>query len=284
MGLPWRLLKAAATGWNTHNAPRLGAALAYYTVLSTAPLLVLVVAIAGFVFGEQAARGQIVYQMQSMVGRDVANVIQELLKSAYHPARGILATSIGIITLLIGASAVFGELRDALNLIWGSATPTQSGFKALVRFRLFAFAIVIAVGFLLLVSLVISAILAFVMSFLGGHTALPAYMIAAIEPLVSVSVITLLFALIYKYIPDVYVRWSDVWVGSAFTAVLFTIGKLAIGAYLGRAGVGSAYGAAGSVVVLLVWVYYSSQIFFFGAEFTRVYSDWRKGARTTSAV
>ncbi|MCU1258023.1 MAG: ribonuclease [Bryobacterales bacterium] len=284
MGIPWRLLKAAAFGWNAHNAPRLGAALAYYTVLSTAPLLVLAVAIAGFVFGEQAARGELVYQMQSMVGHDVANVIQELLKSAYHPQRGILATSIGILTLLVGASAVFGELRDALNLIWGYTAPRQSDLKALLRFRLFAFAIVIAVGFLLLVSLVISAILAFVTSFLGGHTALPAYMIAAIEPLISVAVISLLFALIYKYIPDVYVRWEDVWVGSAFTAVLFTVGKVAIGVYLGRAGVGSAYGAAGSIVVLLVWVYYSSQIFFFGAEFTKVYSDWRRGARRTSAV
>lgn len=284
MKTAWLLLKATASGWNEHNAPRLGAALAYYTVLSMAPLLVLAVAIAGFFFGEQAARGEIVYQVESLVGRNVANIIQELLKAAHQPTSGISATVAGAVTLFIGASAVFGELRDALNLIWGYTIPQSTGFRGMLQFRLFTFGIVMMVGFLLLVSLVVSALLAFVTHYLQGHIALPGIVASLIEPLVSVAVITLLFALIYKYIPDIKVEWRNVWLGSAFTAVLFTIGKFAIGFYLGRAGVGSAYGAAGSLVVMLVWVYYSSQIFFFGAEFTRVYSDWNRRKPVVSAL
>jgi membrane protein len=284
MGTAWLLLKTTASRWSDHNAPRLGAALAYYTVLSTAPLLVLVVAIAGFVFGEQAARGEIAYQVESLVGRDAAKIIEELLKDAHHPASGIAATAIGAVTLFAGASAVFGELRDALNLIWDYKVPTGMGIKGMLRFRLFTFAIVMAVGFLLLVSLVVSALLAFLTRYLNGHFALPAFVAVALEPLVSISVITLLFALVYKYIPDVAVEWRDVWLGAAFTAVAFTAGKLAIGLYLGKAGVGSAYGAAGSLVALLVWVYYSSQIFFFGAEFTKVYSDRRRHTGAPAAL
>jgi membrane protein len=280
MGTAWRLLQTTASRWNAHNAPRLGAALAYYTVLSMAPLLVLVVAIAGFVFGEQAARGEIVYQVKSLVGLNVARVIEELLKDAHHPASGIAATVAGAIALVIGSSAVFGELRDALNLIWDYSIPMGLGIKGLLRFRLFAFAIVMVVGFLLLVSLVVSAALAFLASYLKGHMALPGF----VEPLISLCVITLLFALIYKYIPDIRVQWRDVWLGAAFTAAAFTAGKVVIGLYLGKAGVGSSYGAAGSLVVLLVWVYYSSQIFFFGAEFTKVYSEWRQQKSVPAAL
>jgi membrane protein len=266
-----------------HNAPRLGAALAYYTVLSMAPLLVLAVAIAGFVFGAQAARGEIVYQVESLVGGDVARIVQELLKDAHRPESGIAATAVGALTLFIGASAAFGELRDALNLIW-DARPMEMDIGSILRFRLFAFAIVATTGFLLLVSLVISALLAFLTRDLKGHFALPGFVAVAMDPVVSVGVITLLFALIYKFIPDARVQWRDVWLGAAFTAVAFTIGKIAIGLYLGKAGVGSAYGAAGSLVVLLVWVYYSSQIFFFGAEFTKVHSDWRRQKTIPAAL
>jgi membrane protein len=283
MKTAWWLVKTAASRWNMHNVPRLGAALAYYTVLSMAPLLVLVVAIAGFAFGQKAAQGEIVYQVESLVGRDVAKIIQELLQQAHQPSSGITATVAGSITLFLGASAVFGELRDSLNLIWDYTNPKGSGLKGMLRFRLFAFAVVMMVGFLLLVSLVVSAMLAFLTSYLKGHFPIPPFLLVVLEPLISVAVITLLFALIYKYIPDIHVEWRDVWIGSVFTAVAFTLGKLAIGFYLGRAAVGSAYGAAGSLVILLVWVYYSSQIFFFGAEFTKAYSDWRED-RTAPAA
>lgn len=283
MATAWLLIKSTAIGWDTHNATRLGAALAYYTVLSIAPLLVLVVAIAGFVFGPDAARGEIVYQVQSLVGHDVAQIIQGMLRDAHRQNTGLFATIAGGATLFIGASAVFGELRDSLNIIWDYKIPAGAGVKGLLRFRLFTFAIVMMVGFLLLVSLVVSAMLAFLARYLQGRFALPAVVSSVIEPLLSVAMITLLFALIYKYIPDVHVDWEDVWIGSAFTAVLFTVGKSAIGLYLGRASIGSAYGAAGSLVVLLVWVYYSSQIFFFGAEFTKVYSDWKQSRRLAAA-
>ena len=249
-----------------------------------APLLVVVLAIAGFAFGDQAARGEIVYQVRNLVGSDMASVIQELLKQAAYPAKGILASVVGMATLIIGASAVFGELRDTLNLIWEYTIPARSGIAGLIRYRLFTFGVVIVVGFLLLVSLVASAALAFLTRYLKSLVAVPAFVTVLLEPLLSVIVITLLFALIYKYIPDIKVRWDDVWIGAAFTSVLFTAGKAALGIYLGKAGVGSAYGAAGSLVILLVWVYYSSQIFLFGAEFTKVQSDWRKEQVLSTAL
>ena len=277
-------MRATGMAWNQHNAPRLGAALAYYTVLSLAPLLVVVIAIAGFVFGEQAARGEIEYQVESLVGRDMAGVIQSLLQNAARPAKGIFATSMGAITLLAGASAVFAELRDTLNLIWGYTSPARSGLQGFLRYRLVTFGMVLIVGFLLLASLVISAVLAFLTRFVQGRIVVPGFVMSVLEPLVSICVITLLFALIYKYIPDIRVRWEDVWTGAAFTSILFTAGKRALGIYLSHAGVGSAYGAAGSLVVMLVWVFYSSQIFLFGAEFTKVHSDWRKRRLVSTAL
>lgn len=280
MGTAWTLLQAAAGRWNRHNASRLGAAVAYYTALSVAPLLVLVVAIAGVAFGAQAVRGEIVWQVENLVGPDIARIIQDLLRSAHQRGpSGVAATVIGAATLLLGASAVFSELRDALNIIW-NAPGAQSGFTGMLRFRLFAFAVVLAVGFLLIVSLAASALLAFLGDFAKSHLAALQFSgilftLKLVEPFLSVFVFTFLFALIYKYIPDVHIEWAEVWIGAAVTAVLFTIGKILIGLYLGKASVGSAYGAAGSLVVLLVWVYYSAQIFFFGAEFTKVYAEWR---------
>jgi len=268
----WALLKKTGVRWIDHNTPRLGAALAYYTVLSMAPLLVVAIGIAGLVFGEKAARGEIVTQVSDLVGGEIGKIVQDLLKSAHQQDHGVAASVFGGLTLLIGASAVFGELRDSLNLIWNH-NYDSSGWKGFLRYRLFTFAVVMAVGFLLLVSLVVNTMLAFLSTYVGSRLPIPPAIAMVMDTLISVFVTALLFALIYKYIPDVPVKWRDVQIGAVFTAILFSIGKLLIGLYLGKASVGSAYGAAGSLVVLLVWVYYSSQVFFFGAEFTKVYSE-----------
>lgn len=268
----WALLKKTGMRWMDHNTPRLGAALAYYTVLSMAPLLVVAIGIAGLVFGEQAARGEIVYQVSGLVGNEIGNIVQDLLKSAHQQNHGATASVIGGLTLLIGASAVFGELRDSMNLIWNHKDESF-GWKGFLRYRIFTFAVVMAVGFLLLVSLVVNTMLAFLGKYVGSRISIHPTLGLIIEPIISIFVTALLFALIYKYIPDVPVKWEDVRAGALFTAVLFSAGKSLIGLYLGKASVGSAYGAAGSLVVLLVWVYYSSQVFFFGAEFTKVYAE-----------
>lgn len=268
----WKLLRTTAVQWNDHNAPRLGAALAYYTVLSIAPLLVVLIAIASFVFGEQASRGQIVWEIQDTVGADGAKAIQSILQNAHRPASGLLATVLGVITLLLGASAVFGELRDSLNLIWNVDPRQGSGLWGVVKYRFFSFAMVFGIGFLLLVSLVLTALLSSMGKYLSGIYSVPAIALHVGNSVLSLLVITLLFALIFKFVPDTPVQWRDVWMGAAATSILFTLGKFIIGLYLGKASIGSAYGAAGSLVILLVWVYYSAQIFFFGAEFTHVYA------------
>ncbi len=283
MTTAWYLLKTTASRWSDHNTPRLGAALAYYTVLSMAPLLVVAVAIAGFIFGDKAARGEIVNQVSSLVGDNIANIIQDLLKAARAQDHGTVASIAGVITLLVGASAVFGELRDSLNLIWDYKAEGGLNWKGMVKFRLFTFTVVLVVGFMLLVSLVVNAALTYVTTYLNSLVSIPKVIDLVVAPLLSIAVTTVLFALIYKYLPEVAVQWRDVWAGAAFTAVLFGIGRTLIGLYLGKASVGSAYGAAGSLVVLLVWVYYSSQIFFFGAEFTKVYADWREKKNPTAA-
>jgi len=280
----WNLLKTTGQRWIAHNTPRLGAALAYYTVLSMAPLLVVAVGVAGLIFGDQAARGEIVNQVETLVGSDVAKIIQDLLKSAHQQNHGVFASVIGGATLLIGASAVFGELRDSLNLIWDFKEESSAGIKGLVRFRIFTFAVVLVSGFLLLVSLVISALLAFLGRYVNSHIPVPSILMRVVEPVFSMFVTAVLFALIYKYIPDVPVKWRDVRIGAIVTALLFSAGKALIGLYLGKASVGSAYGAAGSLVVLLVWVYYSSQIFFFGAEFTKVFAERNKKISPDSAL
>lgn len=268
-----KLLEETFSEWSRHKAPRLGAALAYYTTLSLAPLVVVMIGLAGIFFGQEAARGQLVWQIQDLVGRDAAKAIEGMVKSAQTPSSGILATVIGTLTLLFGASVVFGELRDALNTVWG--VPASEGLNILgeIRYRFFSFAMVLAVGFLLLVSLVLSTALAAIGKFFGSLLPTPEYVLHIANILLSFAVVTLLFALIYKVVPDVAIAWNDVWIGAAATSLLFSIGKFLIGLYLGKASVGSAYGAAGSLVVILVWVYYSAQIFFFGAEFTQVYAN-----------
>ena len=267
--------------WYKHKAPRLGASLAFYTLLSLAPLLVVVVALAGAVYGEEAARGQLVIQLSDLVGRTGATAIEDVIKQARQPAVGLLATLAGVITLFFGATGVVTELRDALNTIYEIPAPEVSGLRTLVLFireRFFSFAMVVGVGFLLLVSLAINAWLAAMGTWFTGW--LPALALQIVSTVISWVIITALFAGIYKALPDVTIEWRDVMLGAAVTSLLFNFGKFLIGFYLGSSTVASAYGAAGSLVVLLVWVYYSAQIFFLGAEFTQVFAN-RYGSQPT---
>jgi membrane protein len=264
-----RLFRAAAVGWWNDDVPRLGAALSYYTLFAVAPVLVVAIAIAGLVFGADAVRGNVVAQAQGMIGHNGALAVQALLQGASHEKSGIIATVVGSLTFLVAATGAFLELQTALNTIWGLKADPAIHFVAYLLNRLRALGLVIAIGFLLLVSLMVSAALAALGGWLGARMSGPAPMWEAVNVLVSVAVVTVLFALLFRVLPDVELRWRDVWMGSVVTAVLFTGGKEVIGLYLGRGSVASAYGAAGSVIVLLLWVYYATQIVLFGAEFIK---------------
>jgi len=264
----------AVAGWWNDDVPRMGASLAYYTLFALAPILVVAIAIGGFVFGAEAVRGEIVGQIQGLIGRQGGEAVQAMLEGAARPRTSVLATIAGVLTFFLGATGAFLELQTALDAIWRVKPKEDTSFvRALVRQRLISFGLVVALGFLLLTSLLVSAALAAIHNYLGN--AFPGVVVLweALNVMVSLGVITLLFALIYKVLPDVRLRWSEVWVGALVTAGLFSIGKLVIGLYLGTASVASTYGAAGSVVVILVWVYYSSQVILLGAEFTRAYVD-----------
>jgi membrane protein len=268
----WQLLKETYTQWSAAKPFQLAAALAYYTLFSLAPLLLIAIAIAGLVFGREATEQQILTTFQGLMGPQGAQAIQGLLQSASTPASGVLATVIGIVTLLIGAGGVVGQLQEALNTIWEVEAKPGGGLWSLLRTRFVSFAMVLGVGFLLLVSLLVSAALAAMIAVMRG--ALPGGEVLwhGVEFLVSLGLITVLFALIYKVLPDVDIAWREVWIGAALTAVLFTVGKWLLGLYLGRKGVTSPYGAAGSLVLVLLWVYYSGLIVFFGAALTKVYA------------
>ncbi len=266
----WSLLSQTFSAWNEHEAPRLGAALAFYTILSLAPLAILVVGIVALIFGHSAAQNQLLAQVDSMVGHQGSEAVKGMIERAQKPASGMFASIIGVITLLLGASGVFGELRSALNEMWGVKPASEAGLWKTIKQRFFSFGMVLAVGFLLLISLVISAALAALGKFLGGFLAMPVFVLNAINFGVSLAAIAVLFALIFRYVPDTKIAWKGVWIGASVTALLFTLGEFLIGFYLGKAAVGSAYGAAGSLVVVVVWVYYSAMIFLFGAEFTHV--------------
>ena len=271
------LLKRTYSIWSDHNAPRLGASVAFYTLLSFAPLLVLTVAVVALVFGEQRARAGLIDQARQMVGDRGADTVKSLLSHAQKFSSGFIASIIAFVTLLFGASGVFAELRDALNIIWDAQPTHKSCLTGMIKHRLFVFGMVLSVGFLLLVSLMISAGLAFLGKFFGELLPLPAFVFEIVNFAVSFLVIAALFALLFKFVPARQISWRDVRIGAIGTAILFTLGKAVLGLYLGKASVGSAYGAAGSLVAVIVWVYYSAQIFFFGAEFTRVYADSHTG-------
>jgi membrane protein len=264
------LLGTAASGWVADNALRLSAALAYYSVFSLAPLLMIAISVASLVFGEAAARGQISGQIKQLAGDRAADAIQMLVLSTRH--KSLLATILGLVLLLFGASTAFGELKSALNTIWGVAIKPGRPLLTMVRERFISFTMVLGVGFLLLVSLILSAILAAIGSSMRNLLILPGGLLQTADVLISFFVITLLFAMIFKMLPNVMLRLRDVWIGALCTAFLFTLGKFLIGLYLGTSGVTSYYGAAGSIVIILLWVYYSACILFFGAEFTKAYA------------
>ncbi|HET7793518.1 MAG TPA: YihY/virulence factor BrkB family protein [Rhizobacter sp.] len=280
----WRLGKDAAVAWRDDYAPSMGAALAYYTTFSAAPLLLIVVSVAGLAFGEEAARGEIFNQLRSLIGEEGALALQGLLQSVNKPAEGALATVIGVGALLVGATTVFAELQDALDRIWRAPVRDRSGgLWALLRARVLSFGMILGIGFLLMVSLVVSAALSALERWWAPLFGGWALLAQAANLVLSFGLITVIFALIYKIMPRVHVAWRDVWVGAAATALLFSIGKSLIGLYIGHSGITSGFGAAGSLAVLLLWVYYSAQIFLLGAEFTWVYAH-RHGSRQGEAA
>jgi membrane protein len=268
----WVLVKTSVRSWVDDYAPSMGAALAYYTVFSIAPLLLIVIAIAGLVFGQDAAQGEIVAQLRGLMGEEAAKAIEGLLASVNKPSEGILSALVGVAVLLIGATTVFGELQDSLDRIWRAPARQKSGLWGLLRARVLSFGLILAVGFLLIASLVVSAGLSALGKWwaplFGGWEILA----QVVNFAVSFGIVTVVFALIYKIMPRVRIQWRDVWIGAAVTALLFTLGKFLIGFYIGRSGVASGFGAAASLVVLLIWVYYSAQIFLLGAEFTWVFA------------
>jgi membrane protein len=268
----WILIKAAASAWVDDYAQSMGAALAYYTMFSIAPLLLIVISIAGLIFGVEAARGEIVAQLQGLMGQQGAQAVQGLLESVSKPTEGVTATLVGGLLLVIGATTVFGELQDALDRIWRAPKRNKGGLWSLLRARLLSVGMVMGIGFLLMVSLVVSAALAALGKVWGPLFADWQILAHVIDILVSFAFTTIVFAMIYKIMPRVQVDWADVWIGAGVTALLFTIGKVLIGLYIGRSSVTSGFGAAGSLVVMLVWVYYSAQIFLMGAEFTWAYA------------
>ena len=275
------LLKATAFEWLDDQAPTLGAALAYYTVFSLAPLLMISIALAGLVFGAEAAQGQIFDQLRGLLGDASGKAMQEIVQSASaEPKTGVVATVIGFVTLLFGASGVFGQLQASLNIIWGVQPKPGRGILGIIRDRSLSFGFILVVGFLLLVSLLLTAGIAFVGKQFGAMVPGMEALIQILNSILSLAVITLLFGMMFKILPDANIAWRDVWIGAFITALLFTLGKFALGFYLGRSGVASSYGAAGSLIVLLLWVYYSSQVVFFGAEFTQVYAN-RFGSHVT---
>jgi membrane protein len=268
----WRFLKKVVRAWSEDHAPSMGAALSYYTLFSIAPLLLIVIAIAGAVFGDEAARGEIFYQLRGLMGDNGAQAIEQLLQHADRPKQGAIATLTGAGALLLGATTVFGELQNALDRIWRAPAREDSGWWSILRSRFLSFGMILGIAFLLMVSLVVSALLAALGKWWGpAFGALP-YVGQAIDLVVSFGLSTLMFAMIYKLIPRVRIHWRDVWIGAAVTAALFTLGKFLIGLYLGRSSVASAFGAFGSLAVMMVWVYYSAQIFLLGCEFTWVWA------------
>jgi membrane protein len=268
----WGLIKESISRWREDRAPSMGAALSYYTVFSLSPLLVIVIGIAGLVFGEEAARGAIVEQLQSLVGDEGGRAINELIENAGKTGTGIVATIVGVVTLLIGASGVFVELQDDLDRIWKVPPRVGAGIINFIRARLLTFGMVLAISFLLLVALVFHAALAALGRYWGGMSEGTEWLLHLINLLLSFGVVTALFAIIYKILPNLKIEWDDVWIGAIATALLFTVGKFLIGLYLGKSAVASSYGAAGAVVILLIWMYYSAQIFLLGAEFTYLYA------------
>jgi membrane protein len=272
MALQWHILKQAALKWWSDNALRLSASLSYYTLFSLAPMLIVAIAVAGMLFGQEAVEGRLMEEIQGLVGMESALAIQSMIQHARQPHANATATAISLVAMVILSTGVFVELQDALNLIW-RVTPHDTSAEAFWRVlkgRLFSFCLVLGIGFLLIVSLVLSAVVAAVGRFFTSWLPGPEVLIHGLYALVSLALFTLLFSMMFKILPDAFIAWRHVWMGAFVTAVLFTIGKVGIGLYLGKTGVASAYGAASSLAVILLWVYYSALILFFGAEYTYI--------------
>lgn len=269
----WQLVQQAASAWLLHNASSMGAAIAFYTVFSIAPILIIVMSLLGLLLGTETVRTELLDQLQALMGEAGASAVRTLLSNTTYLGKSGLATAVGVVTLLIGASSVFVQLQQSLDQVWGvPAQNNSSSVWQFLRTRLLSFGLVLGMGFLLLVSLVVSAALAAFGSYLQRLFGDDTYIVYCVDVLLSVGMSTLVFALVYKALPRQPIAWTDVWIGGLVTAVLFAVGKIAIGIYLGKSAFTSAYGAAGSFVVLLLWVYYSAQIFLFGAEFTRAFA------------
>jgi membrane protein len=269
----WQFVKDVVVQWMEDQPFPLAAALSYYTLFSLAPLLIIVISIAGFVFGQEAAQNRIVETIQGLIGYDSAKAIQDMIQNASNqPNTGMISTAVGVIALLFGAGGVVGQLQTSLNTIWGVTPKSGQGVWGFIRQRFVSYAMILGIGFLLLVSLAVSALLAGLTQLVGMLFGETAFLAHALDLSISFLFVMVLFAMIYKFLPDARIEWRDVWIGAALTSLLFTIGKILIGFYLGSSGVTSAYGAAGSLITVLLWVYYSSLIFFLGAEFTQVYA------------
>lgn len=274
----WGLLKAAVDAWISDNVPRLGAALSFFTVFAISPLFIIIVFIASFWLDKTAVQGDLLNEVGTLVGKQGAEAMASLLRTAVPHSQGVVASAVAIGTLLVTATGVFIELQSDLNTIWGVEPRPGFGVWGFIKDRLLSFAMVLGIGFLLLVSLIVSAGLQAALKYFGTAAPGQSFVWVVLNGAISFVVITLLFALIFKVLPDVRIAWRDVWVGAATTAFLFTAGKFLIGLYLGQSAAISAYGAAGSIVLILLWVYYSAQILFFGAELTQAYAN-QFGAR-----
>ena len=274
----WDVIKEAAANWSAHKDSRQGAALAYYSVFSIGPLVVIAIAIAGFVFGREAVSGQVALSIRDMLGETGANAVQAMLVDAGRPQAGLLATSLGTATLLFAAIGVVAQLKDALNTVWEVSATPGSGLWYYVRSYVLSFAGVLALGFLLLISLLVTTALAAIGKYTAGYV--DEGVLHLTNLIVSFAVVTLLFAMMFKWLPDTPIDWYDVWLGAILTTIFFEIGKLAIGFYIGRQGLESTYGAAASIIVVLIWVYYSSQIVLMGAEITHAFARHHGSRRT----
>jgi membrane protein len=271
------LLRRSFTDWNDDDAARLGASLAFYAILSMSPLILLLIAVASMALSRSTAEAQLLSEVQGVAGRESRDAIEAILASGQRQSSGLIASVVGVIVLLVGASGVFRELRSAMNTIWDCKTKSDNGISSSIKERFFSFGMVVGVGSILLVSLLASASLDAVAKYFSGMLPFPSAIVDSINFLFSFIAIAVLFGLIFKYVPETKIEWRDVRVGALLTALCFTIGKSLLALYLGKTSPGSAYGAAGSLVVVVIWVYYSAQIFFFGAEFTHVHALWERG-------
>ena len=276
--LVWDLLSETYQEWRKDNAQTLGAALAFYTTFSMAPLLIIVIAIFGVILGKETIQVEILRRTQELIGTQGAEAVRMMIRAAYRPGSGLTSTIIGILVIVIGSTSALVMLTQSLNIMWGAEPDPKASIWNLVKGRLLSFVMILVIGFLLMLSLMVSIVLSFVATFLQNWVPVPVFFIQMADWGLSFLLITLLFAMVFKILPDVEIAWSDVWVGSIFTAILFTLGTFLFSLYLARSSISSAYGAASSLAIILMWVYYSAQVLFIGAELTQVYAN-RHGSR-----